>query len=375
MKRARLSQILSICILLAGQLALSSPAATAAPIVATFSYTGSAQSWTVPSGVTSIQFRVIGASGGTSYGTRGGYGESITGTLSVTSGETLSLYVGQQGSGHSGGSNAAAFNGGGAGFNFAAGGGGASDIRQGGSALSNRVVVSGGGGGGANDVLGGNAGFTTGVKGGDAAGGAGLYGIGGGGGTQSAGGAGGAGASMCGNATGGSGSLGVGGNGGQASSGGAGGGGGYYGGGGGGSGCNASAGGGGSSYINSGVVSSYSYSLMSTTGNGSIQISYAITTPATVSLSVVGGNTVTYRTTVTLNVSVSSAGKVTFLANGKRVPNCISRTITTNFSCSWKPSQRGSIRVQAIYLNTSGTEVDNNSSIINVTVANRTTRR
>ena len=375
MKRGQIRRILPFFLLLSGLPLISTSTAAALPAVLNFSYTGAAQSWTVPSGITSIQFRVIGATGGTSYGNRGGYGESITGTLNVTPGETLSLYVGKQGSGHSGGSNPAAFNGGGAGFNFAAGGGGASDMRQGGNLLSNRVVVSGGGGGGTNDITGGNAGFTSGEKGADASGGAGLYGIGGGGGTQSAGGAGGAGASMCGNAAGGTGALGVGGTGGQASSGGAGGGGGFYGGGGGGSGCNASAGGGGSSYINSSVVTSYAYSLNSTISNGSIQISYAVTTPATVSLSVNGGNAVIYRTTVTLNVSVSSAGKVTFLANGKRISNCISKAVSTSFSCSWKPSQRGSVRLQVLYINTSGTEVNNNSSIINVTVDNRATKR
>lgn len=351
------------------------PTAAASTTVLNFSYTGTIQSWTVPLGITSIQFRVIGASGGTSWGVRGGYGESITGTLTVTPGETLSLYVGQQGSGHSSGSNPAAFNGGGAGYYYAAGGGGGSDIRKGGNALTNRVVVAGGGGGAGSSFVGGDAGFTSGVKGADAQGSAGLIGIGGGGGTQSAGGAGGAGASSCGNAAGGTGSLGIGGTGGQASSGGGGGGGGYYGGGGGGSGCNSSSGGGGSSYVNSSFVSPFAYALTSTTGNGSIQISYSITTPATVSLSISGGNVVAYRTAVTLSVSVSSAGKVTFLADGKRIPNCISKSVSSTFNCSWKPSRKGSSRLQVLYINTSGTEINNNSSIINVSVANRSGNR
>lgn len=376
MKRGRSGHIFAICLLIFGELAISSQPATAAPVVANFSFTGAAQSWTVPSGVTAIQFQVVGASGGTSWGVRGGYGESVTGTLSVTPGEILSIYVGQQGSPHSTVSNPAVFNGGGAGYYYAAGGGGGSDIRQGGSTLNNRVIVAGGGGGASHSFAGGDAGFTSGVKGADAQGSAGLIGIGGSGGTQSAGGAGGAGASMCGNAAGTSGSLGVGGTGGQASSGGGGGGGGYYGGGGGGSGCNASSGGGGSSYINSSVVSSYSYALATNTGNGSIRISYSVITLATVSVALVGGgNQVTFGTAATLRVSVSSAGKVTVLAAGKRIPGCISKSTAATYDCAWKPSRRGSVLIQVRYINTSGTEINNDSPQTLFLVTNRISKR
>lgn len=354
---------------------ISAPTAQALTTTSTLTYTGVAQSWTVPSGVSSIQFRVIGATGGTSWSNRGGYGESITGTLSVTPGETLFIYVGQQGSSHSSGNNAAAFNGGGAGYYYGAGGGGASDIRRGGSALSNRVVVAGGGGGAGNSV-GANAGFLVGDTGADAGlSGSGMNAGGGGGGTQSAGGAGGATSTMCGGA-GSSGSLGQGGNGSASSAGGGGGGGGYYGGGGGGAGCNATSGGGGSSYVHPSLVTDYSYSLNSVTSNGSVVISYSITTPASVSVSLVGGgNQVTYRIASTIRVTVSSPGKVTFYADGKKIPGCISRNVSSVFDCGWKPSRRGSVLIQAKYINTSGTEINNNSPQTLFLVTNRISKR
>ena len=67
----------------------------------TFSYTGSSQTWVVPSGVTSITATAYGAAGGTgcydglSY--PGGTGGAITSTLTVTSGSTLYIYVGGAG--------------------------------------------------------------------------------------------------------------------------------------------------------------------------------------------------------------------------------------------------------------------------------------
>ena len=68
--------------------------------VATFNYTGSDQSWTVPSGVTSATFYLIGAGGGggrASFG--GGGGGYASGTYAVTPGQVLTVIVGQGGGG------------------------------------------------------------------------------------------------------------------------------------------------------------------------------------------------------------------------------------------------------------------------------------
>ena len=68
--------------------------------VATFNYTGSDQLWTVPTGVTSATFYLIGAGGGGSTAYAGGGGGYATGTyLSLTPGQTLTIIVGQGGGG------------------------------------------------------------------------------------------------------------------------------------------------------------------------------------------------------------------------------------------------------------------------------------
>lgn len=193
----------------------------------TFNYTGAAQSWTVPAGVTSVEVLAYGAQGGGNAWAAGGLGGSAAATIPVTPGETLYLYVG--GSGILGG-----FNGGGScSGGTICGGGGASDVRRGGAELSNRVVVAGGGGGSAESenplFVGGAGGGLVGTAG--AQGGPFDEGLGGEGGTQLAGGAGGLGGYDHGSA----GVPGLGGAGGTdlSSRWGGGGGGGYYGGGGG----------------------------------------------------------------------------------------------------------------------------------------------
>ena len=115
----------------------------------TFAYTGSQQTFTVPSGVTSITIKAWGAQGGDGGPTgpsNGGNGGYSTGDLSVNAGEAIYVYVGGKGEDYimqgTGG-----WNGGGAtnatsNDNKRPGtGGGGSDIRYNGTALSNRVIV------------------------------------------------------------------------------------------------------------------------------------------------------------------------------------------------------------------------------------------
>ncbi len=113
----------------------------------TLNYTGSAQTFTVGSGVNFLAIDMAGAQGGngcnsTSY--PGGKGGRLQCTLAVTPGQVLTIYVGGVG-GYTG----AGYNGGGTGSSSGAGGGGASDIRMNGTTTANRVLVAGGGGGGA----------------------------------------------------------------------------------------------------------------------------------------------------------------------------------------------------------------------------------
>ena len=116
-----------------------------------FNFTGAMQTFAVPAGVGSVQLNVYGAQGGngaaggnSAQGGAGGLGGYATGTLAVTPGQVLNIFVGGQGTTPTGG-----FNGGGNGGNQnAGGGGGASDVRVGGTADANRIIVAGGGGGG-----------------------------------------------------------------------------------------------------------------------------------------------------------------------------------------------------------------------------------
>ena len=147
---------------------LVGPLPAAQAETSTFAYTGGAQEWMVPAGVTHATFDIYAAQGGDGHGGElGGRGGRATVTIAVTPGETLQINVGGMGGDGPGG--AGGFNGGGGagaaeGGADGGGGGGASDVRRGGSALSDRILVAGGGGGGG--VLGGGAGGgTTGTAG------------------------------------------------------------------------------------------------------------------------------------------------------------------------------------------------------------------
>ena len=153
-------------------------------VTCTFYYTGKAQPWRVPEGVTSVTFVAYGAQG-TAAGTAGGLGAAARATFAVRPGAPVEIVVG----------GAAGFNGGGAGGGSVGGGGGGGGATQ--------VTYGVGGGAGTNGsagadgtvALGGGGGSTGGVDGGYAGGGGGggLYGGGGGGSAGVNGGAGGGG--------------------------------------------------------------------------------------------------------------------------------------------------------------------------------------
>jgi len=266
-----------------------------------FDYTGSSQSWVVPSGVSTIMSDVQGAQGGNNPSSGG----RIKGNISVTAGNTIYILVGGQGGSQASfscqGSSpplvAGGYNGGGTGggaqdsFNCpagqstylrAAGGGGATDIRTSVGDLATRLIVAGGGGGGTyGGGLGGGQNGTDGVVnfasvwGTDARGGGATISAGGSGGLGTTGYSGRPGS----NGT--NGSFGQGGNGGYLTvfgdnpGFGAGGGGGYYGGGGGGVNSNfasAGSGGGGSGYISGGSFETATQGYRS--GNGIALVSW-----------------------------------------------------------------------------------------------------
>jgi len=155
--------------------------------VTTYDYTGTTDTYIVPVGVFEIRIECYGAEGVAGLGAAGGdggLGGYAVGDLSVTPGETYTIYVGGQDG----------FNGGVTGGDIGAGnGGGASDVRFGGVTLADRIIVAGGGGGGGStgcvaDWEGGNGGAGGGAAGGDGAdspnGGGGFGGISGTGGAE-----------------------------------------------------------------------------------------------------------------------------------------------------------------------------------------------
>ena len=158
---------------------------SAGPGFVAFKYTGANQSFVVPAGCNSINIQAWGAGGGgrqmytTDTGVliaqSGGAGGFSSGTMNVTSGNTLSIVVGGGGSG---------------GYYQGSTGGGYSGVFSSSPVTSAGALVIAGGGGGAGDPTGCNKGGTAGEGGGSVGGTHGsCSGLGG---TQSAGGAGGA---------------------------------------------------------------------------------------------------------------------------------------------------------------------------------------
>ena len=177
----------------------------------TFAFTGAAQLYQVPAGVSSVGVRAVGAQGGTGT-SRAGYGADVAAKVAVTAGQVLAVLAGGRGGNGDGcgaltcgdpqaGNSIGGFNGGGtntfagAGTGRGTGGGGATDLRRGSWRLENRVVVAGGGGGSSVNGSGvqpglGQGGDASGLTGDDGVAGDGNY-VGGKGGSQDAGGAGG----------------------------------------------------------------------------------------------------------------------------------------------------------------------------------------
>jgi hypothetical protein len=135
----------------------------------TFSYTGAAEAWVVPAGVTSAVFDVYGGAGGSLAsmlavtGGPGGRGAHVQATVALTPGATLNMRIGGQGTdGFASPTNftgtlaaAGGFNGGGTNsitcticsFVLGGAGGGSSDVRTSADGLADRLLVAGGGGG------------------------------------------------------------------------------------------------------------------------------------------------------------------------------------------------------------------------------------
>ena len=98
------------------------PTAASGSLPAVFDYTGGSQSWTAPQNET-VEVLAVGAAGGASGDFRGGDGGAILGTLSVSSGQVLTIGVGGKG-GNAQNACCYGYDGGSGGYNAGGGGGG-----------------------------------------------------------------------------------------------------------------------------------------------------------------------------------------------------------------------------------------------------------
>jgi hypothetical protein len=98
---------------------------------------------------------------------------------------------------------------------------------------------------------------------------------------------------------------------------------------------------------------------------------------ATITISLTGGATTAAKgSAITITATISVSGKVKFLANGKVIGGCASKTGSSSATCSWKPAIQGqSVALTAILNPTSSSYSNVRSSALNVGVGRRTGRR
>jgi hypothetical protein len=91
-----------------------------------------------------------------------------------------------------------------------------------------------------------------------------------------------------------------------------------------------------------------------------------------------GGATVAaYRTAIVITATVNVASKITFRVNGKVLPGCKNKTAAVSGSdytatCSWRPSNRGSVALTALAAPTGAGISSSTAPQLNIRVGNRT---
>lgn len=112
--------------------------------------------------------------------------------------------------------------------------------------------------------------------------------------------------------------------------------------------------------------------LMTINGTGGI-------VPQASSISISGNSTATYMQPFTISASLGVAGtdgKVTFFANGKRIPGCINKSsVSLAATCSWKPSKRGSALISAQLVPSNSGYLTSVSQVRNIVVGKRSNTR
>lgn len=79
--------------------------------------------------------------------------------------------------------------------------------------------------------------------------------------------------------------------------------------------------------------------------------------------------------TITATITGSTSGRITFFTNGKRIPSCISKIVSSSSStCSWKPATRGSTIITATF-SPSSPNFLSSSTMRSILISNRTLNR
>ena len=71
----------------------------------------------------------------------------------------------------------------------------------------------------------------------------------------------------------------------------------------------------------------------------------AATSAAGSAPSLTTSSSVTYRIASSLTATGGSSGKITFFANGKRIAGCVSVNYSGSYTCSWRPTSKGPVRI------------------------------
>ena len=119
-------------------------------------------------------------------------------------------------------------------------------------------------------------------------------------------------------------------------------------------------------------------------GNLSLSRTFSITITNVAEVATIGvpslAATAAKGTSVNITIAIDVAGKVRFLVNGKRIPNCQAVSTTGSApsltaTCAWKPSTTGRTAITAILNPTSGQYLTVTSAALNTFVVRRTNTR
>lgn len=114
-------------------------------------------------------------------------------------------------------------------------------------------------------------------------------------------------------------------------------------------------------------------------GNSTSSATAAITRTAVGATLSIQAGTLIYRQSKTITAVTSVAGKITFKANGKNLPGCISKSVSSlnlyTATCVYRPSTRGSVTITTVFSPTDTSYIGSTNSMEKLMVTNRSGNR